>query len=305
MTLDLRNASPLMSNAHNGKERGSRDADHEISATFEREQLQDAFRLMKGADSVELKLTIPESIQQSTLKALDIDRTGCPDSAGVLLRHPGSGAQQSGLVVRARRVQGKQSDSVVKMRPVDPALVSKEIRKSPSFGIEVDAMPGGYVCSGSMKGVLKTDSVRSAASGKIPLRRLFSKEQRAFFAQHAPAGIEMDSLSTLGPIFVLKLDSSQRNSNAASSSNCGSILTARESWSCRRKARRQRRSIPWWKRVPFWSDVASRYPRISKPKRRRHSNTFRRHCRRQWRQPAPDFARSHSACPERSSTWRK
>jgi hypothetical protein len=37
------------------------------------------------------------------------------------------------------------------------------------------------------------------------LRKLFSKEQRAFFAEHAPDGIELDELAVLGPIFVLKL----------------------------------------------------------------------------------------------------
>ena len=168
-------------------------------------QLQDAFRLMQGADSVELKLTIPETIQQSTLKALEIDPLDAQIRQVYFFDTPDLALNKIGLVVRARRVQGKPSDSVVKIRPIDPAQVSKEIRKSPGFGIEVDAMPGGYVCSGSMKGIIETDIVREAAFGKLPLRKLFSKEQRAFFAEHAPAGIEMDALSTLGPIFVLKL----------------------------------------------------------------------------------------------------
>ena len=42
-------------------------------------------------------------------------------------------------------------------------------------------------------------------AGPQPLRKLFSKEQRAFFTEHAPEGIELDDLSLLGPIFVLKL----------------------------------------------------------------------------------------------------
>ena len=47
--------------------------------------------------------------------------------------------------------------------------------------------------------------MREAVGGKQPLRKLFSKEQRAFFAEHAPDGIEIDDLKVLGPIFVLKL----------------------------------------------------------------------------------------------------
>jgi hypothetical protein len=71
--------------------------------------------------------------------------------------------------------------------------------------VEVDAMPGGYVCSATLKRRLPKPEVRSAARGERRLRKLFSKEQRAFFAAHAPAGVELDDLSILGPIFVLKL----------------------------------------------------------------------------------------------------
>ena len=41
--------------------------------------------------------------------------------------------------------------------------------------------------------------------GEKPLRKLFSKEQRAFYAEHAPDGVALDDLAVLGPIFVLKL----------------------------------------------------------------------------------------------------
>ena len=42
-------------------------------------------------------------------------------------------------------------------------------------------------------------------AGDRPLRKLFSKEQRAFFADHVEGGIELDDLVPLGPILVLKL----------------------------------------------------------------------------------------------------
>ena len=47
--------------------------------------------------------------------------------------------------------------------------------------------------------------MQDVAAGSAPLRKLFSKEQRAFFAEHAPEGIKFEDLSLLGPIFVLKL----------------------------------------------------------------------------------------------------
>jgi len=40
--------------------------------------------------------------------------------------------------------------------------------------------------------------------GTAALHSLFSKEQRDFYAAHAPAGIPMDSLVTLGPLFLLR-----------------------------------------------------------------------------------------------------
>jgi hypothetical protein len=107
--------------------------------------------------------------------------------------------------LRARRIQGKASDSVVKLRPVVPAELPEELRASPNLVVEVDAMPGGFVCSATLKDKLGPTQVRAAVLGGKPLRKLFSKEQRRFLAANAPAGIVLDDLSVLGPIFVLKL----------------------------------------------------------------------------------------------------
>ena len=112
---------------------------------------------------------------------------------------------EQGVVVRARRVQRKGDDSVVKLRPVVPEELPAEFRGSPNFGVEVDAMPGGYVCSGSMKRTLGATTVKDVLAGDKPRRKLFSKEQRSLYAAHAPDGLELDDLAVLGPIFVLKL----------------------------------------------------------------------------------------------------
>jgi hypothetical protein len=156
------------------------------------EALAEVLELLRGADSAELKLTVPESDHHSTVRALGMDPLEL-----TLDKH--------GLVVRARRVQRKGDDSVVKLRPIVPDAVAPGIRSSPSFGVEVDAMPGGFVCSGSMKRTLPRPDVRETLRDGRPLRKLFSKEQRAFFAQHAPEGVDLDDLTALGPLFVLKL----------------------------------------------------------------------------------------------------
>ena len=161
--------------------------------------------LMKDSDSVELKLTVPESEHSSTVAALAIDPLDAQIRQVFFFDTPDLTLYERGVVVRARRVQKKGDDSVVKLRPVVPDELSSELRDSPNFGVEVDAMPGGFVCSGSMKRALKTPRVRDAVFGKRLLSKLYSKEQRALYAAHAPAGLELDDLLILGPISVLKL----------------------------------------------------------------------------------------------------
>ena len=161
--------------------------------------------LIRGADSVELKLTVPEHDQRSTVHALGMDPIEAQIRQVFFFDTPDLALDRAGVVVRARRVQGKGDDSVVKLRPVVPAELPAKLRRSPAFGVEVDAMPGGFVCSGTLKQALGAGPVKDAVAGARPLRKLFSKEQRAFFAAHAPEGIALDDLAVLGPIFVLKL----------------------------------------------------------------------------------------------------
>jgi hypothetical protein len=183
-----------------------------MSATAERstlsdERLTELLALMHGADSVELKLTVPEASHRSSITALDLDPLDAQVRQVFFFDTPDLALDRAGVVARARRVQRKGGDSVVKLRPVVPDRLSPELRRTPGFFVEVDAMPGGFVCSASLKGEIGPGAVKAAISGERPLRKLFSKAQRAFFAEHAPEGVALDDLSVLGPIFVLKLKS--------------------------------------------------------------------------------------------------
>jgi hypothetical protein len=169
------------------------------------DQLAEFLELIRGADSVELKLTVPEFDQRSAVGALGMDPIEAQIRQVFFFDTPDLALNRAGVVVRARRVQRKGDDSVVKLRPVVPAELPAKLRRSPAFGVEVDAMPGGFVCSGSLKHVLGAGRVKEGVAGTRPLRKLFSAEQRSFYAAHAPAGVELDDLSVLGPIFVLKL----------------------------------------------------------------------------------------------------
>ena len=169
------------------------------------EQLAEVLELSKGAHSVELKLTVPDSDQRSTVQALGIDPLDVQMRQVFFFDTPDLKLNGHGLVVRGRRVQGKGDDSVVKLRPVKPADLPAEYRASPNMVVEIDAMPGGYVCSATMKARHDATAVKAVHQGAKPIRSIFSKEQRAFFKGHAPDGIELDDLTLLGPISVMKV----------------------------------------------------------------------------------------------------
>jgi hypothetical protein len=175
-------------------------------STIVGEELRELLALAQDSDSVELKLTVPEDQHRSTILGLGMDPLDAQIRLVSFFDTPDLALNRKGVVVRARRVQGRGDDTVIKLRPVVPGDLPEEVRRSASMFVEVDAMPGGFVCSASMKGRLGATDVKRVVAGERPVRKLFSKEQRAFYASHAPEGIGLDDLSLLGPIFVLKLN---------------------------------------------------------------------------------------------------
>jgi len=168
------------------------------------EQLEEMLALAKQAGSVELKLTVPDADQRSAITALDMDPLNAQVRQVFFFDTPDLALNKKGVVIRARRVQGRNHDSVVKLRPVVPDTLPAKIRKSPNMVTEVDAMPGGFVCSAAMKSEVDPALIRPVVAGEKPLRKLFSKEQRRFYADNA-GEIDLESLRVLGPITLLKL----------------------------------------------------------------------------------------------------
>jgi hypothetical protein len=161
--------------------------------------------MLDAVDSVELKLTVPASDQRKIVNALGLDPLDAVIRQVFFFDTPDLTLFHNGLVVRARRTQGRVDDSTVKLRPIVPSEVPEALREQPDFVIEVDAMPGGFVCSASYKGELTTTAVREVLTAGGPLRDLYSKAQRAFFTSHAPEGMKLRHLSVLGPITVFRL----------------------------------------------------------------------------------------------------
>ena len=146
----------------------------------------DVLAASAGTNPVHVRRVLGEELLQQGLR-VGIDCEG----------HVAPGGRRVQLV-RARRVQGKGDDSVVKLRPVVPSDLSPELRKNPRFGVEVDAMPGGFVCSGSLKGVVDPEAVRNAVAGESRIRKLFSKQQRAFVNEHTSGDVDLDARDVCG-----------------------------------------------------------------------------------------------------------
>jgi hypothetical protein len=173
--------------------------------TISDEQLPELLDLLRDADSVELKLTVPESGQYAAAAALRLDPLDAQMRQVFFFDTPDLSLNRHGVVLRARRVQRKGGDSVVKLRPVIPGQIPKTLREAGGFTIEVDAMPGGYVCSGTLKESVGNAEVRQVVTEHGSPDSLLSKAQRRFLADHSPPGLGLDDLSVLGPILVLKL----------------------------------------------------------------------------------------------------
>ncbi|WP_433158349.1 hypothetical protein [Kribbella sp. CA-247076] len=171
---------------------------------MDRDELMNLLDQLTGVPSVELKLNVPAD-RRMALAGLHLDVMDAVlrevyffDTADLSLFH-------HGLVVRARRTQGKDDDTVVKARPAVPAELPPAVRDSRNLKLEMDLTRGGYVVSASLKGRRKAGAVRAAVGDNGGLEPLFSKEQRAFFAGRKPPGVDWLDLHPLGPIVVVLL----------------------------------------------------------------------------------------------------
>jgi hypothetical protein len=168
-------------------------------------QLSDLFNEMGRADSVELKLTVRDNGIRSTADSLDMDPLDARLRQVVFFDTPELALLANGIVVRGRRSQGGAGDTVVKLSPLPKGVRLSKGHRPKGLAVDVDAMPGGFVCSGSIKGSTTAAEVRNVALGKSKIGSLFSKAQKDFLRQHAPQGLRMGDLAVLGPMTLLKL----------------------------------------------------------------------------------------------------
>ena len=101
-------------------------------ATLVNDELLELRQLVKGSDSIELKLTVPEQLYRSTNRALGSIRSRPRSARCTSSTRPTSRSTAAGVVARARRIQGRGHDSVIKLRPVVPDRAAAGLRAAPS-----------------------------------------------------------------------------------------------------------------------------------------------------------------------------
>src|SRR6188472_2221193 len=84
------------------------------------QELLDVRELVRGADSIELKLTLPDTSYRSAAVALGVDPLEAQIRQVFFFDTPDLDLNRAGVVTRARRTQGRSDDTVVKLRPVVP-----------------------------------------------------------------------------------------------------------------------------------------------------------------------------------------
>jgi hypothetical protein len=172
-----------------------------------KKDVEELSALMAQVDSVELKLTVPHGERRSTLHALEAELLDAELRHVYFFDTPELALYQGGVIVRGRDQPG---DSVVKLRPVDPATLEASLRAAKRFRVEIDAMPGGYLCSASYKRSLAPENLRSVVERRRPVSDLLSPKQRWILSDHSPGRLTPDDLTVLGPVHVMKLKAAPR-----------------------------------------------------------------------------------------------
>ena len=102
-----------------------------VAPQLTNDQLSELLALIKDSDSVELKLTVPDTNLSEAAVALDMDPLEGQVRQVFFFDTPELALNAGGVVARARRVQGRGDDSVVKLRPVVPGDLPRRCADRP------------------------------------------------------------------------------------------------------------------------------------------------------------------------------
>ena len=156
--------------------------------------------MISGANSIEIKATIPESQVDSTLARFGLNIANDQERYIYFYDTADLDLNKAGIITRARRVVGDQHDSTVKFRPVVPDQVAVKWRTFPDFKIEADASEKGVVKSASFSMPVRKGVIKRIASGDMKIGELFTKDQQAFLLGMANRNVDFSKMLVFGPL---------------------------------------------------------------------------------------------------------
>ena len=115
-----------------------------------REQRLEMLERLAEMPSIELKMNVPAD-QRMALSGLHLDLMAAKLREVYFFDTPDLTLFANGVVTRARRTQGDDDDTVVKLRPAEPKSLPPEVRDSKNLKCEMDVTRGAYVVSASLK----------------------------------------------------------------------------------------------------------------------------------------------------------
>jgi len=171
-------------------------------------ELDELVVLARQVDRVELKLTLPPPTHEQACTALGVRFRQAPTHQVYYFDSPDRLLHRHGIVVRARGRRGQPDDVVVKLRPAVPAEIPASIRASKRCVVEVDGMPGSYVCSAALKTRLGSSDIdRVVRRGRSPRQLLTATQLRLLDTRLSatdlgPVDVDVDDLRAIGPVSV-------------------------------------------------------------------------------------------------------
>jgi hypothetical protein len=157
-----------------------------------------------GIDTIRVRIAVPEEKRFTTAASLGVDPLNAPAGEAWFFDTPDLALHHSGVMLQARRIADQRPSLSVTVRPVVPHELAPEVCLSQRFRLDVEALPGFYVCSGTLRGTPDARALDAAINGRRPLARVLSGKQRALLAERAPAFDPAD-LRALGPLDLLRL----------------------------------------------------------------------------------------------------
>ena len=166
--------------------------------------LQDAARIIRHVDRVELKLMVPHADRDRLMAVLRVDPDRTRRRQVYFLDTNRLALARRGVVVRARRSRRGTADLVVKLRLRQPILLPVRFRRSPNFSVEADALPDWPSRSAALTRKVGRDSMAAVIKGRQPPAALLSSEQRQLLREPVGKRVALGDLGVLGPVEIVR-----------------------------------------------------------------------------------------------------